>query len=521
MSLRELIADAADAGKDRKTQKGTIVARNGSVYDPSNIGNIFVQLDNGVLTTVAIACPYTTEAGAKIIIRYNAALRRTEYVDLDWEAEYLRLGLNGIKAARYNKAPSQQIGTGNSEPIQSRRFLPGLVTVSSGLTVQVQEFFYYDEEGRLHYFEATTYDFTGNLPSSGNKQWVILAVSTTTHELTVLEGDEVTVSTSVSTDDLADINIESHIPLAGVLLKHDDTSLTENRFRDVRLWLGTSYFLNPATSYYFLAMTADYGSPPQDVPIPITLLKEAGDKDLYIDSSGVIIVEPSKVYAVDLWGTFENAGISAVQTTGFSTNINVFIENGITNHGFRSFTIHYGDTSSRAYISPVNANVSNVDAFNSLEAFLLRTGFRLWEINKMTMSYALISMSADQSSMSTGDNVEFDTVSESGGPSGNIILDAVNFEVDLAAGVYAIDLAVWLTSTSGTTGLITQGLSTAGQLLFESGATNLHKSISLIHKSTSTATLSVESVNNLIGGVSAAGGGARRTVLRVIRIGDA
>jgi hypothetical protein len=137
------------------------------------------------------------------------------------------------------------LGQGLDDYVESMRFLPGLVHMSSGMTVKVEPFFYI-LNGTTVYFEGGEISLTADVPSTAASIcWSKVYLNTTTGVLASTKGTDIPNVSTLEPGSLAAISV-SGIPLAGIKLATSQTTINDLRkFSDCRPW----FSFGAATSY--------------------------------------------------------------------------------------------------------------------------------------------------------------------------------------------------------------------------------------------------------------------------------
>lgn len=156
--------------------------------------------------------------------------RRVEIIDSDQPVKSLT-----VPRHRHN------IGSGNEDPVEGLRFLPGLVhkRQQDSLIVKVREFTYKTATGYAK-FSTTTFDLTPYLPSTSNTHaYVIVGFDPATEAIVAVTGTEYATTTTLTYAHIEEIAF-SYIPLAAVKLKAGQTISPDYRdFVDLREWFSS------------------------------------------------------------------------------------------------------------------------------------------------------------------------------------------------------------------------------------------------------------------------------------------
>lgn len=236
----EIIVNSVQSKREDDTElKGTL-GLPGNVADPFTVNGRPGRTYVVVATTSGQSIYTPLNLGVALIKNTPVVLRKTKQGD--W---YIQ-GVNPDKSEEFfgklaklasDVGPhSHRPGLGLEDMVEGIQFLPGLVTVVSGLTVQINPF-YYRWNGTDGYFAGTTVDLTINVPStSGVQHWVKITFNMTSAALTVTIGADVSVLIPLTPADLAAIAVagDSVLPLMGVRLRYAQASLKRQDFEDAR-----------------------------------------------------------------------------------------------------------------------------------------------------------------------------------------------------------------------------------------------------------------------------------------------
>lgn len=139
---------------------------------------------------------------------------------------------------------THRIGTGLEYEVEGLRLEPGRVYPAGGLEVTINPFRYY-QAGVWQTYAGTTISLGIYRPATtGKHYWALVCVDPSTNTEVVLTGDEENYATTLTAAMLDEIDSLDYIPLAGVQLRNDDTSIESySKYYDARGWinLGIGY----------------------------------------------------------------------------------------------------------------------------------------------------------------------------------------------------------------------------------------------------------------------------------------
>lgn len=145
------------------------------------------------------------------------------------------------QAPPFNVPPhTHELGLGLDDPVSPRRIKVGLVTVGTGLVVNIGPFLY-EYQGEWFAVGDSTIDLTAFLPgTAGTHAWCLIYYDPVTQSVNAALGDEFSIVIPLNLADLVDIALpDDALPLAGIALSEGMTTINEERlFVDARLWIG-------------------------------------------------------------------------------------------------------------------------------------------------------------------------------------------------------------------------------------------------------------------------------------------
>jgi hypothetical protein len=134
------------------------------------------------------------------------------------------------------------IGSGNEDPVEGLRFLPGLVhkRAADSLIVKVRGFTYKTPTGYAK-FATTTFDLEPYLPTTANTHaYAIVGFNPATEAIVAVTGTEYPTTTALTDAHIEEITF-SYIPLAAVKLQNGQTRSPDYRdFVDLREWFSST-----------------------------------------------------------------------------------------------------------------------------------------------------------------------------------------------------------------------------------------------------------------------------------------
>lgn len=186
-------------------------------------GRVWVTLDDGT----AIRAVNNTVAripGLKIIVKPNRD-GEMEIVGVQSAITQQSTGQSNVPAIQ---APPHRhfIGSGNEDPVESRRFMPGLLHAFSGLTLYIESFAF-RHNGVDYRWPGGTYDITGDLPvTAGYWAWVKVGIDPATNTAVAGTSTEYPLRVLLSLADLDAIDFATagYIPCGGVIVQEGQTA---------------------------------------------------------------------------------------------------------------------------------------------------------------------------------------------------------------------------------------------------------------------------------------------------------
>jgi hypothetical protein len=249
--LRELIAQIALQGRRDAQIDGTLGRLNagGSVTIRDNrlsANQVYCRLlENG------------TVRSTRPVINRRVANRPDLPVKLEVN-EQGELEVAGIDLTRINEflgnspAPlssevgphSHRIGLGLEDKVEALRFEPGLLVISNGLTLTINEGSYVYGDNSIT-LTGLNIDLTGNQPGMVSQwRWVLVTHNPITNALTANNGATYPVVAPLTSDMIDAIALNGQIPLLAVKLRNGQTSFGDVReFVDRRNFIGSPYIV--------------------------------------------------------------------------------------------------------------------------------------------------------------------------------------------------------------------------------------------------------------------------------------
>lgn len=238
----ELFFEAEQWAERRKRDGelyGTLGRSIAGVYEfKTSRGTWYVTLDNGTIDecinnkTVLKPIP--------VILKRNRA-GQLEVTDLQVDkALEMVSGDHRKLSTLLTPIHDHSIAGGNPDPVESRRFMPGLLHASSGLTVYIEGFAYrwngQDKRwlgGSMNLLTPVDYR-----PSTASTHaWVKVGIDPETNTPVAIEGDEYPLAVTLTSDqlDAIDFATDNYIPVGGVQLSQGQTdSPLEDDFMEAR-----------------------------------------------------------------------------------------------------------------------------------------------------------------------------------------------------------------------------------------------------------------------------------------------
>jgi hypothetical protein len=186
-------------------------------------GRVWITLDDGTAIE-AVNNAVARLPGLKIIAKPNRD-GDMEIIGVQSAITQQSTGQSNVPAIQ---APPHRhfLGSGNEDPVESRRFMPGLLHAFSGLTVYIESFAF-RHNGVDYRWPGGSYDLTGNLPvTSGYWAWVKVGIDPATNTAVATTGTEVVLRASLSLAllDAIDFATAGYIPCGGVIVQEGQTA---------------------------------------------------------------------------------------------------------------------------------------------------------------------------------------------------------------------------------------------------------------------------------------------------------
>jgi hypothetical protein len=233
---------------------------------------------------------------------------------------------NDSKTATYNPSPNNNyaytvqkhthgIGSGNPDPVEANRFVPGLVRPFSeggsfGLKVYI-EATQYEYQNTLTWWASGSLDLTSYVPGTANKQrWVVVGIDPTTNTATAKSDSDYSTVASMNPSQLDGFDFEGNIPLGAVILRNGQTAInTFKDFADLRVFAtGNSTAQTPnvkSITANYTALTSDNiiyaDTSSSDITVTLyaiadksfasILIKNTGTGRLTVDANGSEVIE--------------------------------------------------------------------------------------------------------------------------------------------------------------------------------------------------------------------------------------
>lgn len=228
--LRQLIVDVHKKQVEANTPIGEIGEPLGSeqyTIDTEDEPG-FIQVltpDRGLITAF--------NAGAPRIARYPVRLE--QLTDGTWVAQpdFVRaIGFLGDQAGVVNPfvAPhTHSLESGLVDEVELRRFVPGRVTVHTGMVVKVDPLIYRYSSSEAE-FQGGAIDLDSYQGSTaGTWRFVKVGINPATNALVATAGTDYYLSTTPTRDQIKAISFAGYIPLAAVYIKASDTAITQEK----------------------------------------------------------------------------------------------------------------------------------------------------------------------------------------------------------------------------------------------------------------------------------------------------
>jgi hypothetical protein len=226
IDLRNIL-DGWFTRKERRGEKfgtlGKVVS--GSWVVETGDGRVWVTLDDGTAIE-AINKAVARKPGIKVIVKPNRD-GQMEIKGLQSAQTAASVGNNGSAIANLETPPHQHfIGSGLEDPVEARRFMPGLLHAFSGLTLYIESF-PFRHNGIDYRWPGGTYDITGDLPvTSGYWAWVKVGIDPATNTAVADTSTEVPLRSLLQLSALDDIDFATagYIPCGGVIVQEGQTA---------------------------------------------------------------------------------------------------------------------------------------------------------------------------------------------------------------------------------------------------------------------------------------------------------
>lgn len=200
----------------------------------------WARLQSDPSQVIKVDCAnFTARANAIMVCKKNQA-GRVEVIRVAGKESYAVFGdsTGGLTANFTNLDATQAI-------VGGRNMRPGRLrlAVADTLSITVDSFVYNDDFGDLAYFNAgdSVLDLTSNVPGAGLQRYVLISFDPDPDSPVLVATNGGTVSTGITLTpqvEGAQIDVpEGDIPLALVRLVNGDTSITETRITDWRVWI--------------------------------------------------------------------------------------------------------------------------------------------------------------------------------------------------------------------------------------------------------------------------------------------
>lgn len=238
--LRRAFDAARYASEQRGYLYGQLGKPDGTVAIAERPGWVYVRLSTEAEQSLSMA-----RNANRVPQRPNLPVRlRREggvlvIVDLDtsavWEAS--TGGNDNPYAVTHH---THRIGTGLEYEVEGLRLEPGRVYPAGGLTITINPFRYY-HAGAWQTYAGATISLGIYRPSTvGKHRWVLVCVDPDTNAQVVLTGSDENYATTLTAALLDAIDSLDYIPLAGVQLRNDDTTVESYaKYYDARGWINT------------------------------------------------------------------------------------------------------------------------------------------------------------------------------------------------------------------------------------------------------------------------------------------
>lgn len=166
------------------------------------------------------------------------------------------LGFQRSTTAAYvaQHADSHTIGGGDTVLVDARQIRPGLISVSSGLTVTNVDAAPYIYNGAQKVMPAgETLDLTSTVSAiaSGKRAWALVGIDPVNNTLVVAKGGDAPDAVALDTADIASITFTGYIPLTAVRLQASQTTIRESDLFDMRHLAGALWGVGGAVGDMF------------------------------------------------------------------------------------------------------------------------------------------------------------------------------------------------------------------------------------------------------------------------------
>jgi hypothetical protein len=202
---------------------GKIVS--GSYVVETGDGRVWVTLEDGTALK-AINKKVARKPGIKVVVKPNRD-GEMEIAGLQSAQTVASAGNNGSAVSNLETPPHQHfIGSGLEDPVESRRFMPGLLHAFSGLTLYIEAFpFRYN--GVDYRWPGGPYDISGDLPATTDYwAWVKVGINPATNTAVADTSTEKPLRSLLQLSDLDAIDFATagYIPCGGVIVQEGQTA---------------------------------------------------------------------------------------------------------------------------------------------------------------------------------------------------------------------------------------------------------------------------------------------------------
>lgn len=209
---------------------------------PGNDGYVFITYggENGFGGVVGIARNFQGAAPkVPVFVRGQGGVARVVKNNDSKTAAYNPNNNNFAYAVQKH---THGVGSGNVDPVQANRFIPGLVRPfkeggSFGLKVFIESFIY-EFDNEIQTWSGQPFDLTSSVPATPNKKvWAIVGVDPMDNTPTVVTGDEFSSVALMGIDKIDGTLFAGLIPLGAVVLTNGQTKLNNMAgFSDLRIF---------------------------------------------------------------------------------------------------------------------------------------------------------------------------------------------------------------------------------------------------------------------------------------------